>query len=303
MGPPLKPAEKVKDIDDPNDVLGASGIDLEKEEQFLLQQYRLAHDIPSGGTQAGNVVASRAFTQFAPGDVGSFYGAGPANQPAEFTELSQEEYIQKAADQAWHVAARSLALSRSKELNDPFLNVGKVHERMGKIAKENGLMLNVESGMGKMMLPQTFSRSTINITSAVGPDGVIVTTSGRFLPEDLHLVDQVALLSIATKHRLRCLLEDASRLARGRRQTSHGVVPAEWADLAIPAKNSSAMPVSDVRNGWESAVSPLTKPRKRMSTICLMTYLLIFQRVSLQCKRSANSHVGWCQDSYWWRQV
>ena len=278
MGPPpVKTVEKAREKDDPNDILGAVGIDLADEERYMLSQYRPAYDIPQAGSQVGNISASRAFTQFAPGGVGSFYGAGPANQPADPTKLSQEEFQQKAADQAWYAAAQSLAVSRSKELNNPFLTVGKVQLRMAKIAKENGLSLNLgpNGAMGTMKLPQNFAKSTVNISSTVGPDGVLLTTSGTFLPEDSLLVDQLALLSISTKHRLRCLLEDASRLARGRRQTSHGVVPAEWADVAIPVKSSSAMPDSDVRSGWESAVSPLTKPRKRMFGMCDVIPLLI----------------------------
>jgi hypothetical protein len=94
----------------------------------------------------------------------------------------------------------------------------------------------------------------------------MTATKGVFLPHDSLLVDQLALLSIATNYRLRGMIEDAVKLAKGRQTGSHGIVPEDWADVAAPsqAAHSSIVPEGAVRTGWESAVSPRSTPLKRM---------------------------------------
>jgi hypothetical protein len=273
MGPPSKPAEKPKeDGVDVMDVLGGTGIDLREEEQYTFQMYNTSFNSQQSGSQSGTISSGHSFTQFPPGDESSFYGAGPANAAPEATKTkSQEEYHRKVAEKAWQDASRDLAISRQRELNNPFLVVGNAHKKMEKIARENGLMLNTEpnKGMGTMKLPDAFPSPTVKVQMTVGPNGTITTTSGNFIPFDSLLVDQLALVSIATKHRLRGLLEDAVRLAKGRQMGSHGVIPEEWADAAAPSKTESASLMIDgaPRSGWESAVSPLSNPLKRMAHV------------------------------------
>jgi hypothetical protein len=269
MGPPSKPAEKPKeDGVDPMDVLGGTGIDLREEEQYTFQMYNTSFNSQQTGSQSGNISASHSFTQFPPADEASFYGAGPANAKAEAPNTkTQDEYHAKAADKAWRDAAHNLAVSRQRELNNPFLIVGTVHKKMEKIARENGIGLNTDANgkMGTMKLPGDFPSPTVKIQTAVGPDGSITNTNGIFIPYDSLLVDQLALMSIATKHRLRGLLEDATRLAKERQSGSHGLIPDEWADVAAPSNAAGASVVADgaSRSGWESAVSPPTNPLKR----------------------------------------
>lgn len=276
MGPPSKPPEKPKeDGVDVMDVLGGTGIDLREEEQYTFQIYNTSFNSQQSGSQSGNISSSHSFTQFPPRDESSFYGAGPANAAAEVPKTkSQEEYEQKVADKAWHDAARNLAVSRERELHNPFLVVGNVHKKMERIARENGLNLNTDTNknMGTMKLPEAFPSSNVNVQTVAGPDGTIVTTSGTFLPFDSLLVDQLALMSVASKHRLRGLLEDAARLAKGRQTGSHGIIPDDWVDAAAPSKITSAGLVVEgaPRSGWESAVSPHSNPLKRM--ICLSLY-------------------------------
>lgn len=273
MGPPSKPPEKPKeDGIDPMDVLGGTGVDLREEEQYTYQLYGSSFNSQQSGSQSGTISPSHSFSQFPPGDAGSFYGAGPANTPAEAVKTkSQEEYEQKVADKAWHDAARNLALSRQRELHNPFLVVGNVHMKMAKIARENGLELNTDpnKNMGTMRLPEAFPSSNVNVQTMIGPTGTIVTTSGTFLPYDSLLVDQLALMSVATKHRLRGLLEDAARLAKGRQTGSHGIIPVDWADAAAPSKTETTSLVVEgaPRSGWESAVSPLSNPLKRSLSV------------------------------------
>lgn len=269
MGPPSKPVEKLKeDGIDVMDVLGGTGIDLREEEQYTFQMYNTSFNSQLSGSQSGTISSGHSFTQFQPGDEASFYGAGPMNAAAERpVTKSQEEYHKKAADKAWHDAAHNLAVSRQKELSNPFLQVHSLQRKMEKITREHGLAMNVDvkGTMGYMKLPNQFAQRDLRAATTIG-DGVgLVTTSGQFIPPDSMLVDQVALLSIATKHRLRGLVEDATKLAKGRQTSSHGIIPEEWADVAVPSDlaGSSIAAEGGPRSGWESAVSPHSNPLKR----------------------------------------
>lgn len=276
MGPPSRPTEKSKeDGVDPMDVLGGTGVDLREEEQYTFQMYNSSFNSQQSGSQSGAITASHSFTQFPPGDAASLYGAGPANATAEAgPPMAQNEYEAKAAEKAWRDAAHNLAVSRQRELNNPFLMIGTVHKKMDKVAQDYGLRVNIDASgkMGTMRLPGDFPSPTIKTQTAVGPDASLTTTSGAFLPHDSLLVDQLALMSIATKHRLRGMLEDAQKLAKGRQTGSHGVIPDEWADVAAPtnAANSSIVADGAPRVGWESAVSPRTNPLKRRSLFSIL---------------------------------
>lgn len=269
MGPPSKPVEKPKeDGADPMDVLGGTGIDLREEEQYTFQMYNSSFNSQITGSQSGTISSGHSFTQFPPGDESTFFGAGPANAVAEkVNDKSQDEYMKKVADKAWQDAAHNLAVSRQKELNNPFLRVHELQRKMEKITREHGLTLNMDSKgtMGYFKLPHQFQQREVRVETRVGPDATLVRTDGTFVPLDSMLVDQVALLSIATKHRLRGLIEDAAKLAKGRQTGSHGVVPDEWADVAVPSDlaGSSVALEGGLRYGWESAVSPHSNPRKR----------------------------------------
>jgi hypothetical protein len=264
MGPPLKPADKTKEETvDPMDVLAGSGVDIQEEERLLASTF---------------AQQTNSFTQFPPAGESSFYGAGPANAAPETPQAeSQLEYECKVAEDAWKLASKSLAESRQHELAKPFLEISLLHKKAVKIARENGVTLRVDEqgGMGRMKLPEQFSYPTgpptVNINTKAGSDGLIATTKGEFLPYDSLLVDQLALLSIATKQRLRVMIGDAYRLSKGRREGSDGTIPAEWADAAIPNTESvSIVPEGAPRSGWESAISPHSNPvsRKLYTVAC-----------------------------------
>ena len=296
MGPPSRPAEKKEDGVDPMDVLGGTGIDLREEEQYAFQMYDSSFNSQQTGSQAGTISASHSFTQFPPGNEASFYGAGPANAAAEAPTKTQTEHQAKAAEKAWRDAAHNLAVSRQRELNDPFLMIGIVHRKMEKVAREHGIGVNLDAGgkMGTMRLPGDFPSPTVTTQTAVGPNGSITTTKGTFLPHDSLLVDQLALLSIATKHRLRGMIGDAARLARGRQTSSHGLVPEDWADVAAPSKaaHSSIVAEDGPRTGWESAVSPHSNPLKRMvQHSSIYNSKLILYRPSFYGEQNSNPPV------------
>lgn len=237
-----------------------TGIDLEEEAEYM-----------------NNLETRTGFTHLPAGGRDSFYGAGPANQAAESTDAkSQEEYAALLADRVWNEAARRLALTRSQELRQHLLEPGILHRRMYDVAQKFGLGLNLDlkpdgrsQYMGKFTQPVDFPKPELKMGFRLDTDGVATTaeTFGSFIPKEAFLVDQIALLSIATKERLRDLVSDANKIAETRQMSSHGAVPTEWVDAAnYPPPKINGTHTEDTRTGAESAVSPRTNPLKRPST-------------------------------------
>lgn len=266
MGPPSKPAEKpAKEYEyDATDSLAGTGIDIRAEEQALADYYAGSFGQDSRTGLPAN----------APGSRSSFYGAGAANQDGQAANSqSQDELAAQAAEKAWSEAAHRLAVARSNEIRDPFLLIALLHRKAEKIAKENGIGLNLDvknNGpvIGKLKGPHDFPEPKVTVSTRSGPDGALVTTTGSWIPHDAYLVDQLALLSIATRHRLREKLEDGLNVATTRQKTSHGEVPAEWVDVAAPLSIADAGVTQDdsARAGQDSALSPRPNPLKRKKT-------------------------------------
>jgi hypothetical protein len=251
MGPPSKPPAKEIEYD-VADSLAGTGIDLRAEEQYMAELY--------GGSFAQE--ARTGLPANAPGSKGSFYGAGFANQPGESVIApSQEAYEAELAQRVWDESAQRLAVMRSIEILNPFLIIPNLHHRVEKIASEHGLGVNLElknaNPAGKLRPPQEFPPPKVTVGTKPGPDGAMVVTTGSFIPHDAYLVDQLALLSIATKHRLRELIEDANGVATIRQTTSHGEIPAEWSDVAVPLRTG----LDSLPDGPEGVAD--SNPRKR----------------------------------------
>lgn len=251
MGPPSKPPAKEIEYD-VADSLAGTGIDLRAEEQYLAEFY--------AGTFTQD--ARTGAPANAPGNKGSFYGAGLANQPGEpVATLSQEAYEAEVAQKVWDEAAHRLAALRSAEIMNPFLMIANLHHRVERIAKEHGLGVNLDlknaNPAGKLRPPQEFPPPKVTVSTKPGPDGAMVATTGSFVPHDAYLVDQLALMSVATKHRVRELIEDANTIAIHRQTTSHGEIPAEWADVAVPLRTG----LDSLPDGPEGAAA--LNPRKR----------------------------------------
>lgn len=256
MGPPSKPAERpTKEYEyDATDSLAGTGINIRDEEQALADYYA-----GSWGQDS-----KYGFPANAPGSKGSFYGAGLANQPAQPTDAkSQAELAAANAERAWNESAHNLASIRSNELKQPFLTIANLHRKAREIAKHFDLNLNLDSknpgqAIGKMKPAEMWPVPEVKVGTKTGPDGTLVNTTGSWIPQDAYLVDQMALLSLATKHRIREKLEEGFHVATTRQKTAQGEVPAEWTDVAAPIPA-----VIDAEAGWESAVSSRTNPLKR----------------------------------------
>ena len=264
MGPPQRPADRpTKDYEyDVTDSLAGTGIDLRAEEQYMSELYSTALDT--------NAEARTGFPQHPAGGKSSFYGSGMANQPAEsISEQDQKQYAIKAAEQAFAEASMRLAVQRTQEINDPFLLVANLHRRAERVARENHVGLNLDlrnnqQTMGRMRMPEQFPVPKVAVRMEPGPDSTMVQTTGSYIPQDAFLVDQLALMSIATKLRLRELVEDASAIAVNRQKTSHGEVPDEWAAASAPLNVEVLGMEETTENGdVEGVAGHETAPLKR----------------------------------------
>ncbi|KKY38176.1 putative tpa inducible protein [Diaporthe ampelina] len=260
MGPPPAKDRPQRTYEyEVTDSLLGTGVDIREEENALAEYYAgsFGQDSRTG------------FPAHAPGGRGSFYGAGPATQPGAPVTTGQKEFEAALAEQKWNESAARLSATRAIEQSGPFLQLANLHARAEKCARQYNLDLNLDTKtqpVQKSRNPADYPVAPkINVTTRQGPDGAMVSVYGSVLPPDSFLIDQLALLSIATKHRVRELLEDADQIATTRQQTSHGVIPSDWADSAVPV-DSAGLPVNDgetATRNIENGANGSTNPRKR----------------------------------------
>lgn len=251
-----------------DDTLAGTGINLEEEELYM----------------ANGFERRDGFATYPAGTRGTFYGAGFANQdPEKVPTRSQEELAAEAGDRAWNEAAARLASARAHELKDNFLSPAVLHMRLKTATKKHNLEINCETKpggnqtMGRLAQVDGNAKPEVGVRVKQNSYGTFVNTYGSFIPKDAYLADQIMLLSIATKERLRGMLDDANRIATTRQQTAHGVVPPAWVDAAVTphsAANGTASPGENSQAGLESATSPRTGKRKRGSPKLVVFWLI-----------------------------
>ncbi|MCJ1443620.1 MAG: hypothetical protein MMC23_004119 [Stictis urceolatum] len=269
MGPPSRPVEeKPADLNDLSDVLYSAGIDVRSEEAALVQRnYNQQHDPRSFETAAGsfNSVGSLQHPYFdnspylsqnTVGDRASFYGAGSFNQPA-LTPEAVEQQVERARKEA----IRNKCYAMQYELRDPFLYSRPIYKKLVSHMRKNQIKFpdgraihatelngpNYQIGMQRLPAPEPGNVGEyLTMISAVGTSAV--------LPSNGAIADIATLLSLAAKERIRAMIEDSAALARGRRISSHGVVPPDFRDLATGTGEPTEI---------TSAVSPNTTSLKR----------------------------------------
>lgn len=251
MGPPNRPVqekEKAVDVNELGDVMASSGVDLKEQEALLLGGLARAgqqgDSFGSGPNSSFNSLYSTSqpgyfdhhsygyntLSQNAPGDRGSFYGAGTLNQRT----VTPEEFDEQA------LRAEKRAIRRRNEikqhhLNDPFLQAGLVSEKLKSRCNNIGIQLEKPRIVGPNTSLGANATSQINIA---GPDNhpkLAVLKGKHLVAPPGNLAEILTLLSLSCKDRIRGLLEDSATFAKGRRSTSGGVVPPEFVSMATGA--------------------------------------------------------------------
>ncbi|KAF1985222.1 hypothetical protein K402DRAFT_306372, partial [Aulographum hederae CBS 113979] len=269
MGPPERPAQNDKakstDVNDLSDLLSMGGVNLAEEEALLANIYRYpgsqntAYGTSFASQTSSTMTPNGSFNAYSQGDLkGALPGTGPLSQPA-----STQEAIETENEKRHKQAARELAEIKSKHLNKPFLQAECVRRRMDRIVIENKVRTDI-NGVFEKNSADTNNHRTSTVLSKDENEGILMTRS-TWLNETAKLVDILTLISLATRERLRSVLEDSFAIARSRQTYSNGTVPPEWSSLAVGdgvPEPTTAVPQSITNTAWdkvpESAISPGT---------------------------------------------
>jgi len=220
--------EKDFDINDMMDL--AANIDLEAEERVMASNnWRNSASATTAQHSTRNTLDLLSQQSF---------GVMGANR-ATGVHFSQEE----AEERKHRSAVRAAAEAQQHHLENPFLWGNGMRRRIEKVAGEIGVLVPLDG---------LFDRVNHNpLTNPAAPS---------VLNRNSPLEPMLSLLSLATNQRIRGLLEDSYGLARGRQLGTDGVVPPEWADLAVGdgAKSIAVEQKSITGTSWEKGHDGVT---------------------------------------------
>ena len=252
------------DVNNLSDVLSGGFIDLRAEEEMLQSNYssrdvRASFNSQLSGSTATPTGSFSGWTQQS--GHGAFQGSGPLSETLT-EEQQQAELLRKHEH-----AARILNESSQQPLTDPFAAANVLRHRIAKRAYEVGISVNVDGLFDKIpeKTPRDVERKT---RDGANGEQIIGLEAASLLNQNAPLVDILSLLSLAAEERIRTILEDSFALSRGRVHTAHGVVPPQFADIAVVDKDAERKmvpPVNILRTPWESAdgvVSPVTASKQ-----------------------------------------
>jgi hypothetical protein len=262
---------KVTDLVELSDIFKDSGVDLREEENYLYDSYKDPHpatlaagavpfsqsstNVPSPGQTFDTWKSSQNATQLTQAAGLSAPFSQPTVNEGEMHDLVREQH---------QAAALQQAMAQEHHLRDPFVMADSLREKIEVRTTEYAIR---HKSYGITSDPMAF------LQASQGNRGEAIVAAKTYLAADSSLVPLLTLLSLATRERLRSVLEDAYGTARARVFGSGGVVPPEWTDMAKgegKAEQTTALPQSLSGTPWDaipdSAVSPLTTDTsKRMS--------------------------------------
>lgn len=262
MGPPQRPTErglerqtendesmKPVNYDDLTDVFAGTGVNMKDEEDFLSRSYG-----SSFGRNDASAPSSGAFMTRPNGNYdllsrNTFENLGA--QRSTFPENAPRQTAEEELTEKHRRAAREVNERQQWHLQDSFLGGASMRLRMQTIARDNTLSLPIE---GLFDLMNNRQPGTVTGQKMEGQDGgVEVDKAPSILNKDTHMEPIMTLLSLATKERLRGLMEDSYGLARGRQLGSDGVVPPQWAHLATAegVETTKTTPISATGTSWD----------------------------------------------------
>lgn len=298
MGPPSVPPSRPVDASELTDVLASSGIDVREEEAFLTNSFagrQAQAQAPPRGPQTpqpppintsfasqasttGTLSASSSFGELPhtkPAVTQGSFSTDPVSQsPATIKEPSRED--SEAARRAQY------------HLQEPFLLAKKLEQRIQKRGFELGVRIPSEG----LFHPVPGRPQPIEVT---GPDGSSVVRTGQTIlnQDGAPLVDILNLMSLACEERLRGVIDYSSTLARSRRAHSHGVVPAEWQDVAQPLGPATGNAITPSKRPHADAETAPSKPTAdRYRGLVGKETSSENRRAAKRTKRSTNAILG-----------
>ncbi|KAJ5378472.1 hypothetical protein N7509_011591 [Penicillium cosmopolitanum] len=274
MGPPSVPPSRPVDASELTDVLASSGIDVREEEAFLTNSFpgrQAQTQTPSRGPPDATATPNQHIPA---GAQGSFSTEPTSQTPSTIKEPSRED---------------SEAARRSQyHLQEPFLFAKLLEQRIQKRGFELGVRIPSEG----LFHPVPGRPQPIEVT---GPDGSSVVRTGQTIlnQEGAPLVDILNLMSLSCEERLRGVIDYSSTLARSRRAHSHGVVPAEWQDVAQPLGPVNGNTSTPSKRPRTDGDTPSTKPTAdRYRGLVGKETSSENRRAAKRTKRSTNAILG-----------
>ena len=155
-------------------------------------------------------------------------------------------------------------------LNKPFLQLAPLERRVHQEHVKNQVPYNTTQVLRRQphVPPQD--------VYIVGPDNQEILTTLKDQPllrQDAHIVDILALLSLACEERIRVLLEKTAAAAHNRYTGSQHIVPYELKDLATGDGEPEIVPVPD--EGGTPDSSKALKRKYRKTNLCALVLMTI----------------------------
>lgn len=258
MPPPPRPNKDDRDekagIDDINDSLFMSGINLKDEENYLHNTYNNRHTNDSFATNqstsfgSSTMGSSNSFNMLTQGtSFGSHGPDGGRMQPRSQEDIENEQKRKREQ------AARTRAEKEQHHLNNQFLLGNCVRNRMHRLASDNAVRVDVQGVYVRNPEPY----ETKVMVNGDGTEGIaaVETKPESMIEAGVPYEHILSLISLATGERLRGLADEAYGLARARRYGDHGrVVPPEFADIAEgegKKRTETVVPESITGSQWD----------------------------------------------------
>ena len=250
-------------------MVAQSGINIKDEESYLTAYFSKdrtaaapaqnqavlgSSAVPDASAlSAGNHYHNQAhYTQ---GQHGTTLGGGPFIQPP-FQQTTTEQFIQEQLS----AGLRRQDEAKSHHLNNPFLQGASLKLRAGNRSVEKGVQLPRDGWFDVQGTHSKTPASTVTAKHVAGPGGMsAAAVTSSVVQKDSRTAEVLTLLSLAAEARIRGLVESTAALAKGRRVGSQGVVPADWAELAVGNGVEPATPVNtgarkpESRHGTDAA--------------------------------------------------
>ncbi|KAI9711339.1 MAG: hypothetical protein M1820_002326 [Bogoriella megaspora] len=287
MGPPLQPAshdtrgaekpDRATDVNQLQDVLTSSGLDVAEEENYLQNTYKnlgysTQPSVSFGSTSSATISPNTSFTQLSQGTAAhiALQGSGPSSQPAQSQESIESELKRKHEQ-----AALARAQANQEPLENSFLLTNTIKNRIRDITYANGVTVDWHGLYERLDHPgqprygnAPYAPHSTTLGGRNG-DGLVSAEAPVRLDRNASLSEIFSLIGLAANERIRGLLEDAYCSSRGRRAGADGVVSPEWADLAVGngEKPTNAASTSITGTAWDqppnTSASPTSSPLKR----------------------------------------
>lgn len=241
MPPPPRPNKDDRDdrmsVDDINDPMYGSGINLKDEENYMHSFQTTQTTSFGSSTMSQNNSFSQLRQSFDPGSQRGAGGAfeGTMGDPQTQTDIDDE--VKRKRERAAAARERAEKKQFPMEKDTQFLQTNSLRRRMDTVCRANGVTMDVRGLYQRLPPPEPQQNPyrTNVMMNGTATEGIVAVdsrpeyTAGRGEPFE----QMLSLLCLAAGDRLRGLVDEAFALSRARRFGDHGRVPPEYADIAV----------------------------------------------------------------------